>query len=261
MTTEEYTSHSISAGLPTQTVGRKIFVHQTLTSTMDEALKLARQGAQDGTVVIADNQTAGKGRFQRSWLSAPGVSILASVILKPTADQLPNLNMAVSLAVIRAIRRYPGVRGFIKWPNDIKVNDLKLCGVLMDSYFAANKLDFAIVGIGLNVNLDVSKYPDIASIATSLSIATGEEVSRLKVLHCLLEELDVNYREVKHNVSFFSEWRNHISTIGQQVKVTTAGHTLSGVAEGVNEQGELLLRGTDGMLHNLNSGEVSLHTD
>ena len=260
MSPEEYTSQSISDSLVTTVVGRKLFVHQTLTSTMDEALKLARAGAEDGTVVIADTQTAGKGRFQRRWLSEHRASILVSVILKPTADELPNLNMGISLAILRAVRRYPGVRGTIKWPNDINVNDLKLCGTLLDSYFDKSKLDFAIVGIGLNVNLDVSKYPDIAKIATSLSMATGAQVSRLKVLHCLLEELDVNYREVRQNVSFFSEWRGCISTIGQQVNVTSAGHTLSGVAEGVNEQGELLMRATDGILHNLNSGEVSLHT-
>ncbi len=258
MPAEPYTSESISEGLPNLVVGRKIFVHQTLTSTMDEALKLARAGAEDGTVVVADTQTAGKGRFQRRWLSEPGACILISVILKPTADELPNLNMGISLAILRAIRRYPGVRGAIKWPNDIKVNDLKLCGTLLDSYFDKGKLEFAIVGIGLNVNMDVRKYSDIAKIATSLSLETGAEVSRLKVLHCLLEELDVNYRESKQNVSFFSEWRSHISTLGQQVNVRTAGKTLSGVAEGVNEQGELLLRSTDGMLHNLNSGEVSL---
>lgn len=258
MTTEQYTSQTIRAGLPTSVVGHKIYVYQTLTSTMDEALKLARAGADDGTVVIANMQTAGKGRFQRKWLSEPGACILLSLILKPTVDELPNLNMCISLAILRAIRRYPGVRGTIKWPNDIKVNDLKLCGTLLDSYFNKNKLEFAIVGIGLNVNMDVKKYSEIATLATSLSTVAGEEVSRLKVLHCLLEELDVNYRESKQNVSFFSEWRSHISTIGQQVNVRTAGKTLSGVAEGVNEQGELLLRGNDGLLHNLNSGEVSL---
>lgn len=261
MTTEEYTPQSISAGLPTAVVGRTIFVHQTLTSTMDEALKLARAGADDGTVVIADTQTAGKGRFDRRWLSESGASILMSVILKPTVDELPNLNMGISLAILRAIRRYPGVRGTIKWPNDIKINDLKLCGTLLDSYFDKSKLEFSIAGIGLNVNLDTSKYSDISRLATSLSTITGTEVSRLKVLQCLLEELDVNYREAKQNVSFFSEWRSNISTLGQQVSVKTGGKTMSGVAEGVNEQGELLLRGTDGMVHNLNSGEVSLNVN
>ena len=258
METESLTAEAIQSGLPTLVVGKRLFVHKTLPSTMDEAFRLAKDGAPEGTVVLADNQTRGRGRFQRSWLSQPGACVLASIIFRPTLVQLPLLNMAASLAVVRAVRRYPGVRATIKWPNDVLVGGRKLCGMLLDSYLSGDGVEFAVVGIGLNVNMDVQKFPEIAPIATSLSAQVGREVSRLTVVHCLLEDIDIYLSYVKDGAPVQDEWRRNVSTIGQRVKVSVAGKNLEGFAQGVSDNGDLLLRSDDGSVTALSSGEVSL---
>lgn len=248
----------ITSGLRTRFLGHNILYHPVVTSTMDVARQAAREGAAEGTVVIADEQTAGKGRQGRSWVSAPG-NIALTIILKPTLAELPSLNMVASLAVVRAIARTTGLSATIKWPNDVLIGGRKLCGMLVDSEVVGDEVSFSLVGIGLNVNLDPAQYPEIAGIATSLSAEVGREVPRLPVLRTLLQKADALYLRLRQGESLLGEWRRHMAMLGQRVAIIESGAVVyEGIAEDVADDGSLLLRLPDGRLVQVLAGQVSL---
>ncbi|HIE17967.1 MAG TPA: biotin--[acetyl-CoA-carboxylase] ligase, partial [Dehalococcoidia bacterium] len=162
------TKSSIQSRLRTRFIGQQLHYYPTVTSTMDIARILAREGAVEGTVVIAGTQTAGRGRLGRSWLSPEG-SVALSVILKPSPDNLPQLIMIASVAVVKVIKTVTGLDAQIKWPNDVLVKGKKVCGILIENEVKGYEVDFAIIGIGINVSFDPTGFPEISDIATSLS--------------------------------------------------------------------------------------------
>jgi len=163
-------------------VGRNILYYPRLTSTMEMGKQLAKQGMGEGTVIIAGEQTEGRGRLGRTWVSPPEGSISLSVILHPSMAQLPQLNMVASLATLWSIKRVTRLNPLIKWPNDILLNDKKVSGILIENAFEGGDLKAAIVGIGINVSFDPASFPEIASIATSLSVEACKDVSAQKWL-------------------------------------------------------------------------------
>ena len=154
--------------LSSRVVGSNVLHYDLLGSTMDEARRLAEQDAPEGTVVIAEEQTAGRGRFDRSWISPRGQNLSFSVMLRPTAAQLPFMNMAATLAVYETLVDLTGLTPAIKWPNDVRINGLKASGILIETTMEGSDVSYAIVGIGLNVNFDPSEFPEIAPTATSI---------------------------------------------------------------------------------------------
>ncbi|MBI2867408.1 MAG: biotin--[acetyl-CoA-carboxylase] ligase [Chloroflexi bacterium] len=260
MASGELTPGAVQLNLPTRYVGQVIHYYETLTSTQEEALRLARQGAPEGCVIIADEQTAGRGRFDRSWVAPKGQSILLSLVLRPELSTLVKLNMVASLAVVRAIRRSTGIQCQIKWPNDVLYQGKKLCGILIDTYFSGEHVDFSIVGLGLNVNVDVEREKDVPSHAVSLSGVLGRKVPRLLVLHCLLEEMELYYEAVKAQDPIHEGWRRYVETIGKPIRATMGERVEEGIAEGVDEDGNLLLRRNDGHLITLSFGQVTLRS-
>src|SRR4030042_1586531 len=158
----------LQSRLTTKFVGRNLLYYQQLPTTMETAKELVKKGAAEGTVVIAGRQTAGKGRIGRTWLSPEG-SLAMSVILKPPLENLPQLVMIASLAVVRAIKNVAGLDTRIKWPNDILINGKKVCGILIENEAKGGRGNFAIIGIGINVNFDPLAFPEITEIGTSLS--------------------------------------------------------------------------------------------
>ena len=250
---------AIQTGLHTQFIGRNVVYRPSVTSTNDLARALAAQGAPEGTLVLTDEQTAGRGRLGRAWLAPRGTSLLFSLIFRPALlpAQAFRLAMLCSLATARAIEAVTTLPIHLKWPNDLVLRGKKLGGVLCESSLTGERLDFVAVGLGLNVNLDVSTLPEIAATATSLSAALGRPVARLPLLQSILQEIEAGYRDVAQGEALRAAWAARLGTLGQVVRVT-GGIEDEGLAEGVDADGALLLRRADGTLAHITVGDVTL---
>ncbi|MBE0415966.1 MAG: biotin--[acetyl-CoA-carboxylase] ligase [Dehalococcoidia bacterium] len=249
---------SLHRKLRTKFIGQNILYYPVTSSTMDMAKQVIRDGAEEGTIVIADRQTAGRGRLGRKWLSPPDSSILLSIILYPKLDELLRLNMAACLAVAQSIEKATGLEPTIKWPNDVLIKGKKVSGILIESDFQGGSVSYAIVGIALNVNLDPSSIPEISETATSLKEVLGQEVSRLEILRCLLGEFEELYRALRRGEPIDREWRRRLETLGKEVTVRCGEDVREGYAESVDEDGNLLLRCPDGSLVTIAAGDVTL---
>lgn len=246
----------LKKGLYTKVIGRRILSFEQLSSTMDVALREALNGTEDGTVVLAGSQTAGRGRFHRPWVSESG-NLLMSVVIYPSMAELPFVSMIAGLAVARAIQKETGLNTKIKWPNDVLLGGRKVCGLLVENALEGGVVRYAIVGIGINVTLDPEKFPEIASIATSLNKETGHEVDRSSLLRQTMHELDSIYLELKDGRSPVAEWSTYLETLGRQVEVKWGDEIVRGYAEEVDDLGHLLVRQNDGSLVKLSAGEVT----
>jgi BirA family biotin operon repressor/biotin-[acetyl-CoA-carboxylase] ligase len=242
-------------GLNTTIVGRSILHYPTLPSTMDFAKKLAREGMGEGVVVLCDKQTEGRGRQGRKWFASPSSSILMSVIFRPTLKQLPQINMLASLAIVLTIEKVAEIKSTIKWPNDVLINGKKVAGILMENIFEGDALQAAIVGVGLNISLDVSAYPEIASIATSLSAKARRDFNRDDILRTLLEETDALYQAVKRNEDVYHRWLPYVETLGKTVRIKSGQSVEEGLAQSINPDGSITLRRADGSLVTIATGE------
>lgn len=225
---------------------------------MDKARRLADMAAPEGTIVVAESQTAGRGRFDRSWLSRPGKDLLFSVVLRPKFSQLTYLNMAATLAVCEAIVGVTDLVPVVKWPNDILVRSRKISGILIETVVENEIQPYAVVGIGINVNLNPSEYPEISSSATSFMAEIGRDQNREKVLVAVLTSLDRLYARLCKGESLIREWRQYLETLGRQVQVRWKDHLLEGRATGVDDRGNLILSQKDGSTVTAVAGEVTL---
>ena len=239
-------------------VGTDVIHFQRLCSTMDEAACLAEKGSPEGLVVIADEQTGGRGRFDRVWIAPKDSSILLSVILRPTLEQHRYINMAATLAVCDVVEDYTRVVPYVKWPNDVMVGDRKISGILVESEIRDAEVYYSIVGIGLNVKLDPSKHTEIEDVATSIMFESGDIPDMTKISASLLERLDMYYRQVKAGKSLTSMWSSRIGTLGSTVTIRWKNRLHEGYARGVDEQGNLLLDQADGSTIVVVAGEVTL---
>ena len=251
---------AILKGLTTQFIGRNLFYYPTVSSTMGIARKAASENASEGTIIIAEEQTAGRGRLGRSWINPQGV-IAMSVILRPKMSQLLGLTMVASLATSLGIERATGIKSTIKWPNDVLIDGKKVSGILSESALRGESVDWAIIGIGINVNFDPKAYPEIADSATSLSDKLGKEVSQLEVLLGLLHEMERFYLALRRGEPIHEEWQTKLETLGKTVQVKSGDYVEQGYAESVDSDGSLLLRRSDGSLARFIAGEVTMHTD
>jgi len=249
---------SLHRELRTKLIGQNVLYYPVTSSTLDIAKQVAKEGATEGTIVIADHQTAGRGRFGRNWWAPSDSSILLSIVLRPRLEQLRHLNMAATLAVALSIEKVTGLEPVIKWPNDVLIGGKKVSGILIESEVEEEKVNFVVIGIGLNVNLDPSSNPEIAETATSLRAALGEGVSRLEMLCSLLGEFEELYDALREGEPIDELWRSYLGTLGQQVAVRCGEQVWQGYAESVDDEGNLLLRCPDGSLLTIVAGEVTL---
>ena len=254
-------------GLYTRVVGRRILYFQSLSSTMDEAARQAKDGAEEGTVILAEEQTAGRGRFQRAWVSPSG-NLYLSIILRPSLRSLQTLSMLSGVAVVRAIKKSTGIECVIKWPNDVRVHGKKVSGILVENALLGDSVQYAVVGIGINVVMDPSTVDGLSKIATSLNMEVGQEIDRESLLRHLLQEVDGLYRSTGSSrtngqpqdgagVHWEEEWRGLLETLGREVEVRWQHEVYTGLAENVDKVGNLLLRLGDGTLLTLPAGEVT----
>lgn len=243
----------------TTLIGQSILCYPRVPSTMDIAREIVKGGVEEGTVIVAWEQTRGRGRFDRSWLSPQGKSLSLSIILRPDLTLLPQLNMVACLAVVQSVERITALQPSIKWPNDILINGRKLSGILIENIFEGNALEASIIGIGMNIELDPSDFPEISPIATSLYIESGRYVSRRDMLFALLEEFDELYRELYLGAPIYERWLTRLETTGKLVQVKVGNTIEEGYAESINTDGSLILKRQDGSLITIVAGEITLH--
>jgi BirA family biotin operon repressor/biotin-[acetyl-CoA-carboxylase] ligase len=237
-------------------LGHPLIYFPALDSTNSHAAELARAAAAEGTLVITDDQTAGRGRIGRAWKSLPGHQLALSLVLRPAFP--PHfLVMASALAVAEAIETVASLTPAIKWPNDVLIGDRKVCGILIET-----SPGVAILGIGLNVNGSVADDAELASRATTLAEAAGRELAREDLAVALIRRLDNLYTLLASGGMAARErvrtaWRARLVTLGRRVNIRQSGADLAGAAEDVDADGALLLRRDDGVLQTITWGDVS----
>lgn len=256
------TEEEISPTLKTRYIGRKIYHYKQVDSTNKEAKKLAIDGAAEGSIVISEEQTAGKGRLGRTWASPYGLGIWMSLILRPqiTPVEVSKITLIAALAVSKTIQKVTGLKAEIKWPNDILINKKKVCGILTEMSAEMDKINYIILGIGLNVNTE--EFPEeIAHKATSLKIEGKKSYDRKELTQELLFEIENYYRLFTKQETvdkLLEEYKACCVTLNKEVKIIRNGIEYIGKAVGLTENGELLVEKEDGELIHVFSGEVSV---
>ena len=245
--------------LTTADFGQNLHYFVQTTSTMDDARRLAEDGAPHGTVVVADEQTAGRGTKGRIWVSPPGESIHTTLIVRPTIDELKRLSIVSPVATTDAVRETTPLEPTIKWPNDIQMEHRKMGGILIEAGWSENQPQYALVGIGLNVNFDPTPWAtQIDRPATSLMIELGERQSREPVLAALINAFERRYRQAGTD-ELHQTWVARLNTLNRDVTVTLAGgQSIDGRAVAVDDDGALIVESSDGQQHTFIAGEVTL---
>ena len=240
------------------------FIHKdSVESTNQLAKKLAYDGAADGTVIVAESQTGGKGRLERKFFSPRGKGIYFSLILRPKClpKDAPKFTLMAAVAVANAMQRF-NLPAQIKWPNDIMFDGRKVVGILTELSAQIEKVNYIVVGIGINVNIAPKDFPaDIKKVAASLSEINGGEISRLDFFRAVLEEFDKLYCTIDTEgfKKIFEHWKKFNITIGREVKVISAetGESFFGIAEDIDEDGALIVKTNNGR-QTLYAGDVSI---
>lgn len=239
----------------------EIRVHERLDSTQAEVHRLAASGAPHGTLVVAEEQTAGRGRHGRNWLSPPGKGIWMSLLVRPplVISAAPQMTLVAATALCRALRRETGAEIGIKWPNDLLSGGKKLCGILVESVGEDEWIRHMAVGIGIDCNLEAEDYPpELAGKATSLLLETGRTFDRGALAGAVLREFDRLYGLylAEGFSAIRSLWESMSVTIGMRVRHEAGGRLTEGIAEGLDERGALIVRTAEGERAIVMSGEV-----
>lgn len=255
------TPEEISYGLKTKRIGQHIEYRQKVDSTQSVARELADGGAPEGFIVVADQQESGRGRLGRNWYSPSGAGIWMSMILRPNLElaMSPQITLLSAVAIIRAIRKVVDVDAMIKWPNDILINNKKVCGILSEMNAEWDRVSYIIVGIGVNVNTQKDDFPEeLQEKATSLALEFGHPISRAELVReiCMrFEELYDLYLEhgfapIKHL------WESYAAFIGKKITVHAMDETSEGIFLGIDENGVLLLQTSDGIIKKIYSADL-----
>ena len=243
-------------------VGCNIIVLDRAESTNDAAWQEALKGAPEGTVIFAEEQTAGRGRMGRSWFSPPGSGLLMSVILRPNLDSTQNhlLTAMASVAAAQAMRDYLHVPARIRWPNDIFIKDRKVAGILVEGRTLATGAAF-VLGIGINVNTRETDFPvELKKIATSLAIEAGHPLPRMEVARFLLRAIERGYRDLTSGDMgrIANHWRQLSSTLGHRVALVEDGHEYRGTVIDLSLEDGLIVRLDEGLTRIFHSAAVTL---
>ena len=244
-----------------KSIGAHTLRFRRVASTMDAAWRLAEAGAAHGVVVVADEQTAGRGRFSRRWESGEGDCLLTSTLLRPTPDAAPLLSIVGALAAADAAERVAGVVCAFKWPNDALAGGRKLCGVLVETRASMDGSVASVLGVGMNVNLRAAEHPRIAESATSLAAETGRRSAPEAVERAFIAALRERFAQCADDPqALVADWAKRLSTLGSETVVRLRDGALRGVAESVDAQGRLVLRLASGERKTLAAGEVAAPT-
>jgi BirA family biotin operon repressor/biotin-[acetyl-CoA-carboxylase] ligase len=252
----------IKEGLKTNILGKEIAYYRQVSSTQATAKILAAQGATEGTVVIAESQLNGRGRIGRAWVSPPG-GIYLSIILRPNIKPSEALRfpLITGVGVVQAIEKVTKIKPRLKWPNDILLQGKKVGGILTELSAEVDRLNYIVIGIGINANNPKSLFPEeLQGIATSLTEECGEQISRVKLVQAILVELEALYEDLK--ISGFQpireKWKGLSDIIGSRVRISSGGEEVEGEAIDIDQDGALILRKADDSQERFIAGEVSL---
>ncbi len=252
----------IKKNLRTKVFGKKVYSYRKVGSTNLLGLRLAETNAEEGTLIVAEEQTKGKGRMGRSWYSPPGLGLWMSLILRPDIPpfKAPGLSICAGLALAQAIREMTGIEAKIKWPNDCLIDGKKVGGILLELSAELDRIDFVIVGIGVNVNHSANDLPKhLAHTATSIRIQLGKPVSRLALSNLFLEKFEKIYLDFKKNglCSQKETIQNLSSLLGKKVTVKFGKERIEGTAQEIDESGSLLIKTKRGQ-RVVTAGEVTV---
>jgi len=245
--------------LKTDIVAGKIYSYRETTSTNDAACSLAMQGEKEGSIVIAESQTSGRGRMGRKWASPKSKGAYFSVILRPDIlpKESPCITLFSALSVAKTIRDTHDIPAFIKWPNDVLVNGKKICGILTEINAETDKVNFVIIGIGININ---AKKESLPKDATSIMEECGREVSRIELIKELFRNLDKYYGFFKAGriADIIREYKEYSNFLGTRVRVTYHDRKIEGYAIDVDKEGALILRMDSGLNERVLAGDVTM---
>ncbi len=258
---------SMDLGLRSRLVGRRIHYLGTVDSTNSVLRSLAQSGEPPGTVVVADEQTEGRGRAGRGWFSPAGLGLWLSVLFRPrsSARELAPLSMVVAASVAEAVASASEVDVGVKWPNDIVADGRKLGGILLESLQGASgTVEHVVVGIGLNVDLERADLPDdLAETAVSLRMLTRRRIERLALLRAILERLDEDWARFEQEgpAPFLKRWRSLSTTLGREIEIASGASTVRGKAIGLSPSGALIVEEPDGRRVEIWHGDVKERED
>jgi BirA family biotin operon repressor/biotin-[acetyl-CoA-carboxylase] ligase len=251
----------IMTSLQTRVMGRSLKLYDEVDSTQIVAQRLAEEGAGEGTLVIAEQQNAGRGRMGKPWHSPKGKGIWMSLVLRPTIPIhfTPQLTLLTAVAVCRAIRKVTALPVAIKWPNDLLIEKRKICGILLESTAEDERLRYVIAGIGISVNLEEDDYPEhLKTIATSLRLASGHKVDRIQIIKHVWEEFEALYDlyQEKGFEPIRTAWEALTMSLGSTVRANTPKGPIEGTALSIDEMGALVVKLADGEIVKLYSAEI-----
>lgn len=255
----------LSWNLHTDYVGRRFIYRPSTESVLDDARRmLERWNVQHGAVLLAESQTAARGRAGRSWVSPPDVNLYFTLLLWTGNTDLRLLSYVTPLAIAEAIEEVAARQGAelhvdLKWPNDAQIGGRKVAGVLIETAESQEGEPVALVGVGINVNMDVDAYPEIAGIATSVKQALGFDLPRELVLAAFCDHVERLYEEAASGSGRpFEAWKQRLITLGREVVATGGGQALRGNAVDVTDDGALVIETPDGERHSVEAGDVTL---
>ncbi len=257
----------IASRLTTKWAGRTLYYYEETGSTNTDAKRLAEAGAPHGTLVAADVQTAGKGRRGRSWQTLAGTALSFTLMIRPdfAPDKASMLTLVIALSVAEAVEETTGLRAKIKWPNDIVVNGKKICGILTEMTMTPemNEIQYVVMGVGINVNnADPQDFlEEMRDRTTSLSIESGRRIGRALLLDSVLARFEENYETFLATLDLSGlreNYQSRLQGVGGEVRVLDPAGEYTGISQGINERGELLVVRENGEKVQVYAGEVSV---
>ncbi|NLL06112.1 MAG: biotin--[acetyl-CoA-carboxylase] ligase [Clostridiaceae bacterium] len=268
-TSDVLNSFEISQELKTKTLGRNIVYLDSVDSTNNYAKKAALEGCEEGTLVVADNQTCGRGRLGREWNSPDKKGVWMSLVLRPeiSFDEVQIITLAASVAVVQALYEVAQIEAGIKWPNDIIINGKKVCGILVEMNMEIDRINFLVLGIGLNVNQEKEDFSqELLDRAISLKMYMDQNANNQKILKrneiiaTILLKFEEIYDKVKCRAfeDIITEWKRYSVTLGKEVNITHKSKQYRGVAQDITKDGKLIVKCVNGSVIEVFSGEVSV---
>lgn len=259
---DAYSQAELQSIMSSKWAGKNLLFFEKVDSTNNMVRTLAEQGAPEGTLVVAANQTAGKGRRGRSWSAPEGTSIAMSILLRPEfpPERASMLTLVMAMAIARGIREVTGLDAGIKWPNDIVADGKKLCGILTEMSTEMEYIRYVVIGIGINVSM--KEFPEeLKQKATSLELCLGRPVKRAPLIDACMRAFEEYYEKYLQTLDLSllqEEYNRELVNVEREVTVLAPAGDYTGVSHGINREGELVVELAGGEIRNVVSGEVSV---
>ena len=257
----EYNEKTILQAIKTKWAGKTVYFAEKVDSTNSWIKRLSKEGAEHGTLAVAEFQSAGRGRFDRKWEAPEGSSVMMTILLRPEFEPqyASMLTLVMGLAVAQAVDEL-GFKVSIKWPNDVVLSRKKICGILTEMGTNGTKIGYVLIGVGINVNL--WEFPEeMQDKATSLALESGQEYDRNQIIGLVMKHFEEDYERFIQTCDFenlLEEYHRILANLNQPVRVLNGADSFEGVSRGIDTKGELLVEKADGTVTKISAGEVSV---